>query len=124
YYTKAYALIRKEAMNCAKAGKAYQGYKSVAIEFLVKAHAQIVQFAIPNIEITGVLASVPGDTDLARQILDQVGLLKLYKDHIEKVIGKISNSGGDTYIDIKDVKLLKEFYDKDKAPWQEIMELN
>src|SRR5690606_11626784 len=61
---------------------------------------------------------------LARQILDQVGLLKLYKDHIEKVIGKISNSGGDTYIDIKDVKLLKEFYGKDKAPWQEIMELN
>ena len=123
-YHKAYALIRDNAEYCAKKGKARTDNIQEVFDYLQDAKANILEYAIPNIEMVALFNIKIGDNDLFLQTQDKIKLLKLYIEHIDKVCAKLASISQGKYIDIKDIKLLKDFYDDKDRPLAEIHDLN
>ena len=124
YYNKALTVIQQNSIECAKKNKAMTEYHAAAYNDLQHAKAQMEHQIIPHFEQMIVLSTHIGDNDLLKQVKQRIDLYRLYIEHIDKVCYKLLNCESGNWIEVSNVKLLKDFYPQDEIPHDEIMEFN
>ena len=123
YYYKAYALISKESIECARSGKASHNNNAEIIYSLLQAKDLINSYIIPHIQSINITIHEVGYNDLIKQSQDKIKLYETYVEHIEKVLSKIQNCANNNYIAIDNIKFLEEYFPDDKIPHYEIKEM-
>ena len=123
YYSKAYALISKESIECTKSGKASHNNNADTIYSLLQAKDLINSYIIPHIQSINITVHEVGDNDLIKQSQDKIKLYETYVEHIDKVIKKIQNCANNNYIAIDNIKFLEEYFPDDEIPHDEIREM-
>lgn len=74
YYSKAYALISKESIECARSGKTSHNNNADTIYSLLQAKDLINSYIIPHIQSNNITVHEVGDNDLIKQSQNKIKL--------------------------------------------------